>query len=271
MTGLVDDVFDVREALSRSRELMLTLAQENDELAQLIGQARSLLQTLATELERSEDASTDSELRTRLCTQAAEIVELRVRLAGYEDTRACERRRWLESQHQTLLALHAATHELLEARAPEQVYTVLFDVAVNLIGCEQAAIYRVVGQADRACLVPGMTIGLAAKRVPEQLPIDEGVLGRVVSSSEPLFPTQASDAGPLHERDISACVPLRFDERTIAVLVLYRLLEHKTDGLTRLDQRLLTMLSNPAGLALHVARLRVEPLDSQPGEGRARR
>lgn len=261
---LVDDSYDVREVLSRSRDLLLALAHENDELGQLIGEVRQLLDGLEPGLAAGgAEGESDVELRERVTAQRAELSELRARLAVHEDRRLQDRRRLLERQHQALMMLYVATHRLLEAQEPEEVYEVIFEVVANLIGCEEVAIYHLVERDGASILTAGSTLGLQPERIAARVVVGEGLIGEAAARGERVIPSSSTaTASPAHERGISACVPLLFAERTEAVLVLYGLLDHKPEGLTDLDHRVLDMLMNQAGLALRVAAMRANELES---------
>jgi hypothetical protein len=129
---------------------------------------------------------------------------------------------------------------LLGAREPAETISVIQDVLINLIGCEQATIFEV--DAERRHLVLLSSMGIDAEQY-RTIPIGVGVIGTAALTGTLYI------AGEGEISEITACVPLRIDSEVRGAIVLFQLLSHKA-GLTSDDRTLLSLLATYAAIAL---------------------
>jgi GAF domain-containing protein len=147
--------------------------------------------------------------------------------------------------------LYVATHRLHATLDRGQVLQAVEEIVASLLGCEQMAVFELVGPPP--LLVPVSVRGLAPRRLENVAP-GEGTIGRTVQSGQLWIAGEPCDA-PAGEPPLSACVPLKVDGEVTGALALYALLEHR-DPLGPDDRELLELLSTHAATALYASRLR---------------
>jgi GAF domain-containing protein len=147
-------------------------------------------------------------------------------------------------------SLYVAIHRLHSTLDRAQVLLALEGIVASLLGCEQMAVFEMVGSPP--VLLPISVVGIRPSTVPN-VRLGEGMIGAVAHTGEPWF---AGDYGPYDERGhpLTACVPLRVDGAVTGVLALYALLAHR-GPLESADRELLDLLGTHAGTALYATRL----------------
>jgi GAF domain-containing protein len=171
--------------------------------------------------------------------------EAEVRRLG--DALADSRRRGADTA-----SLYVAAHRLHGTLDRGQVLQALEEVVASLLGCEEMAVFELIGTPP--VLAPARTVGIEPGTLDTIQP-GVGMIGQVAVSGE------AWVAG--HEpwidaagRPLTACIPLKVDGQVTGALALYRLLEHK-GRLQPSDLELLDLLGTHAGTALCATRLRM--------------
>lgn len=121
------------------------------------------------------------------------------------------------------------------------------EIAANLMGCEELALYKV--DHSRAALWLYWSFGIDPNRYSVLDATKEARLSEVLSGT--IAFAQPSQANNLLDIDIvvSAMVPIVVSEVVTAVLVLFRLLPQK-NGLDQADRELCRVLSGGAGRAI---------------------
>jgi GAF domain-containing protein len=146
-------------------------------------------------------------------------------------------------------SLYVATHRLHASLDRGRVLQALEEIVGSLLGCEEMAVFELVGTPP--VLAPVRLVGLAA--APERVLPGVGMIGQVAVSGEVWIAERepwVDEAG----RPLTACIPLTVDGRVTGVVVLYRLLEHE-GRLRPSDRPLLELLGTHAGTALCATRL----------------
>jgi GAF domain-containing protein len=147
-------------------------------------------------------------------------------------------------------SLYVAVHRLHETLDRTAVLQALEEIVASLVGCEELAVYELMGEP--AVLAPVSTVGIPSGELGI-VRLGEGQIGTCAVDGSlhvaPALPPAARDG-----RRISACIPLRVDGRTTGVLALFRLLDHK-DRLTAGDVQILELLGTHAATALFATRL----------------
>lgn len=177
-----------------------------------------------------------------------ELDRLRERLAGIadENQRYAEKHHQIESQSSNLTNLYVASYQLHSSVDRDTVLGTILEIVINLIGSEEVAIYQT-GQDGRYHLAS--SFGVDTERLSAFTP-GNGAIGRVVAHGE-IFADDQVHGG---EHKLTACVPLRIDDRIIGAILVFSLLEHKP-SLQPVDHELFDLLAVHAATALYCASL----------------
>ncbi|MFH0800167.1 MAG: GAF domain-containing SpoIIE family protein phosphatase [Pseudomonadota bacterium] len=166
------------------------------------------------------------------------------------------------NERATIDAIHGLSQAIVRAQDPREVYELILDAVVRLLGVEKASImtYDPAIGALRIAAARGMEPGIMEHAVVK---VGEGISGKVFASHEPLLVSEikASEMGPGRDRYqtkslISApvtCFPMKVGEEPLGVINV----TDRTDGsaFTEDDLQLLTTLANQAAAYLHICRL----------------
>ena len=195
------------------------------------------------------------ELRESLVARERERFDLFEELAALEEQQRRLHRAIDEASRRgsDLASLYVATHRLHSTLDRGQVLQALEEIVASLLGCEELAVFELVGRP--AVLAPVFSVGVPAGRLGLVEP-GEGRIGACSASGDRWLRPDGATQEPV------ACVPLKVDGETTGVLVLYELLEHK-GGLQPADIELLDLLGVHAGTALLASRLRARSRESQ--------
>lgn len=159
-------------------------------------------------------------------------------------------------------AVYSLSKAIVRAADLEQVYELILDEVVRLLGVEKASImiYDPSLDALRIAAARGMDPSIVKKALVR---VGEGISGRVFASHEPIMikEIKAEEAGPGRDRYrtrslISApvtCFPMKVGGESLGVINV----TDRSDGrpFAEEDLHLLTTLSNQAASYLHICRL----------------
>lgn len=227
-----------------TREYVSSLIEENQRLGKLVAElehdrdhARNALQSVRAELEG----------RDRL----EAVLKARIDAIEEESRRFSERYLEVEQQNTNLSNLYVASYQLNGTLDRERVIAAIQEIVINLIGSEELAIWEVDEELDTLSLVSSFGIDESDWTV---VPIGKGTIGSVARTGT-LFLTTA-DAAPQEtlERTLTACLPLKLDDKVVGVIAIFSLLQQKT-GLEPVDHELLDLLGSHAASALFCTRL----------------
>ena len=144
-------------------------------------------------------------------------------------------------------AVYAARMRLQNAVDQADALDAIREIAGNLIGTEEVAVFRVDKQRSELWLYwsfgvdPNKYAVLDARREPKLKQVLSGkCVYRLRLSHENLLST---------EDPVTALIPIRIDGNTVAVILLFRLFPHKP-LLNQTDHELCEVLSNCAGRAI---------------------
>jgi hypothetical protein len=227
-------------------------SQTDEYIREILAQTqklRTVAASLQAEKERLEEEVLG--LRLELDRQRAEGERLQRQLVeiSRENQQSLDRYQAVAAQNASLANLYVATYQLHSTTERGSVLAAMQEVIANLIGCEELAILELAaGGTLRVAHVFGVDPGVVA-----HLRLGEGVIGRVAATGEPFVGNGQPGAG---EPVLTACVPLKVDERVIGVVALFRLLPQKSDGLNDLDHELLNLLATQGATALYLTQLR---------------
>jgi RNA binding exosome subunit len=214
-----------------TREYVRSLIDENGRLSREIA-----------ELESERDRSRQTEVMLKERLEAIEQ-ESRSFSARYVE---------VEQQNTNLANLYVASYQLHGTLDRERVLGAIKEIVINLIGSEELAIWEIDGEFDAMVLIDSYGID---RDKWAALPLNTpGVISIVAATGESYI--GGKSLVHLHEQEqrLTACIPLKLDDRVIAVIAIFSLLQQKT-GLEPLDFELFDLLASHGATALHCTRL----------------
>jgi len=216
---------------------------------------RGRLITLEDQKERLTKQIEDLREQLEQCDAERAKLEVRVAEAERENLRFFARYMEAEERSTHFATLFVASCRLHGVRTRAEVCTTIQEIIANLVGSEEIVIFEMndAGSALEAVAAYGVDME-PYKRVP----LGEGVLGQAAMTGEMYrAPGQPIDGEP------TACLPLKFDNRVIGAIAIFRLLTQKS-ALGTLDFDLLDVLGDLAATAMHVSGLRDKAEQKQP-------
>lgn len=247
-TGLFARGEDFLKFFRRGAEFTKALLQENERLR------RRLAELEMTQNSAARDPASWEKLRQELGTKIATLEEERnsmlERLHHVEDENrqfAC-RYVEIEEENNALANLYVASFQLHSTLELPEVFKIIIEIVINLIGAETFAIYVLDEKSNRleAVAAEGRPTG-----VFPPVPLGSGVIGSAVASGN----TSCSEAiGSEDLENPIACIPLRVEEQAIGAIAIYRLLQQKAQ-FSPLDHELFTLLAGHAATAIFSCRL----------------
>jgi len=140
--------------------------------------------------------------------------------------------------------LQAAQKRLRESVGPADLLDAVCDIVTNLLGCEEIGLFTL----DRGSSRLFWSFGIDPKRHGSLDTVEVSTLQRVLQGEFQV--TQVHEGQANHvKRSLRVLVPIRVDERTVAVLVMFKLLPQKPD-FDETDIKLAKLLSDETGRAL---------------------
>ena len=157
----------------------------------------------------------------------------------------------IQEQNQAITNVYVASHRLHATLDPPGVMKMIMEILIELVGAEEFGILLLDEKKSTLNLVAGE--GVRERLPSESLPAGEGVVGEVSASGEPFFFTPKS----AREEEVGlplAAIPLNVEDQPVGVIVIYKLLSHKS-SFSEVDHQLLQLLAAHAATALVSARL----------------
>jgi len=143
--------------------------------------------------------------------------------------------------------VYAARMRLQSAVDQADALDAIRDIAGNLIGSEELAVFKVDKRRSELWLYWSFGVDpnkYAVLEVSREARLNDVLSGKCV------FRLRGSNENLLCCDDpVSALIPIRIDGSTVAVIVLFRLFAHKS-GLEEVDHEICEILSNFAGRAI---------------------
>ena len=242
----------VKRVREETQRYVQELLADNDRLRQLIAH-------LETDQRRQE--TENHELRDKVLRQEQELERFRndhARLARrlsdieQENVRYSSEFVGVEQRNNDLANLYVASYRLHGTLDRQEVLTVIKEIVVNLIGCEEFGIYERSEHATELELIGAM--GLPEDRY-RKLPLERGLIGRAAQTGAMFLGDDGEGVRLEEERDLTACVPLLVDRQVIAMIALFRLLPQKCGRLAPIDRELFDLLATQAAQAVYCTTL----------------
>ncbi len=144
--------------------------------------------------------------------------------------------------------VYAARMRLQKAVDQADALDAIREIAANLIGTEEIAVFKVDQRRSELWLY--WSFGVDPNRHSVLEVGREPKLKQVLSTGKPLFRLRLSNENLLSTEDpVSALVPILVDGNPCAVIVLFRLFPHKA-GIEPVDREICDVLSHCAGRAI---------------------
>jgi len=177
-----------------------------------------------------------------------------------ESERFAEQYRDLEAQNANLANLYVASYRLHGTLDREEVLATIQEIVTNLVGSEEIGVFELDEAGSSLRLIASTGIDPEPYRV---IAMGSGRIGRCAQTGETYVSSDADAAAPAGrgEADLSACVPLRLQDRVSGAIALFRLLPQKS-GIEALDRELFDLLATHAAPALYFTSRRLEALSA---------
>jgi len=154
----------------------------------------------------------------------------------------------IEQRNMNLANLYVSSYQLHGTLDRRAVLDSIREIVINLIGCEELAVFELSGDGTALDLVTSFGVDEAAYR---RVSISEHAIGKLAATGEVYIGATAEGEGkPL----VTACLPLKLDGRVTGAIVLFKLLPHKP-ALQELDFELFDLLGTHAATALYCTSL----------------
>jgi hypothetical protein len=151
----------------------------------------------------------------------------------------------VEERNMNLANLYVSSYQLHGTLDRGAVLESIKEILINLIGCEELAVFELSEDDQYLELVTSFGIDEEQYR---SISIRDHVLGKLVSTGGTYI--GGITASPGDSLSVTACLPLTLDGRVTGAIVLFSLLPHKP-GLRELDFELFDLLGTHAATALY--------------------
>jgi regulator of replication initiation timing len=155
----------------------------------------------------------------------------------------------IEERNMNLANLYVSSYQLHGTLDRGAVLESIKEILINLIGCEELAVFELSSDAATLDLVTSFGIDDDQYR---SISIRDHVLGKLISTGGTYI--GGTTASPGESLSVTACLPLTLDGRVTGAIVLFSLLPHKP-GLRELDFELFDLLGTHAATALYCTSL----------------
>jgi hypothetical protein len=215
-----------RHVYDSTRKYLRDLTEENAKLC-------ALIHTLEKELDR--------ERKDRL--------RIEERIAAIDKERQAYLKRYLEveAQNANVSNLYVATLRLHGSIDHNDVLAAIHEIVINLVGCEELAVFEINTQGTALFLSSSHGI----ERAPfERVALGAGIIGGCAASGRAYVANSAGGSRSGPEAHLTACVPLMVEGVVTGAVAIFRLLGHKP-GLEQIDHELLALIGSHAATALY--------------------
>jgi chemotaxis protein CheD len=145
--------------------------------------------------------------------------------------------------------LEAAHKRLRESNGQADALEAVREIVTNLLGCEEIALFTIDQQGNSALF---WFFGIDPHQHKTLDAFDKSILHRVLQGEVHIAKVDGNPHGKYKEQPLRVFVPMRISERTVAVLVMLKLLPQKL-GFDEADLNLVKLLSREAGQYLFAA------------------
>jgi hypothetical protein len=157
-------------------------------------------------------------------------------------------------QNSNLANLYVASYRLHGTLDRPEVLAIIQEIIVNLVGSEELGIFELNSNGSTLSLLASVGIDPAPYQT---IPLGSGLIGRSAFTGEMYLAGQTRDtAASREEANLTACVPLKLNDKVTGAIAVFRLLQQKA-GLETLDHELFDLLASHAAMALYCTGLHI--------------
>jgi hypothetical protein len=231
--------------VKEQRPFIEKIAQDNRDYVQALLDENARLSRAVAELQL--ELSTREKLEALLKERVTAIeTESRAFAARYVE---------VEQQNTNLANLYVASYQLHGTLDRERVIESIKEIVINLIGSEELCVWECEG--ERLELVGSFGMDEA---VWLNVAFGSGLIGACAQTGERFLVGEGPEPNG-REAGLTACVPLKLDEKVVGAIGIFRLLPQK-EGLAPVDFELFDLLASHGASALYCTRVFAETVAS---------
>ncbi len=250
---------DDKEKLLVRGEEFLQVFKKGAEFTQELLKENERLRFRTASLEEENRALKDSggssdhlhSLRAQLKRLEEELEQMhnRFRETEAENKDFAQRYVEIEEENNNLANLYIASYQLHSTLNFKEVLQIILEIVINLVGAEQFGILLLDEKTRQ--LAPVASEGIEISELPT-IQLGKGVIGEIAQNGENYIRKDLD--GPVDLHHPLVCIPLKIKDHIIGVIVLYKLLEQKSQ-FADVDYELFTLLAGHAATAIFSARM----------------
>ncbi len=254
-------MIDEEQTEDRGEAVLTIFRRGADFMKQIIKENETLRGELRAIKQRQNEASQSPEqwegLRLELRGRIEELEDEnktileQLKAVESENHQFAERYVEIEEENNYLANLYVASYQLHCTLEPSEVFKVILEIVINLIGAEVFCVY---GFDDKTQEFRVMASEGAPISAFPEVRVGEGLLGRSVASGEITSGDPAQGRRSPGKDDPVICIPLRVEDESAGVIAIYQLLAQK-EGFSSLDHELFTLLAGHAATAILASKL----------------
>lgn len=208
---------------------------------------RDYVQSLLDDNERLNRKVAELQLELSARQQLEAQLKERVEAIQTESRSFASRYVEVEQQNTNLANLYVASYQLHGTLDRERVIEAIKEIIINLVGSEELAIWDLEG--DSLALAGSFGID---EQEWANVPLGSGVIGASAETGQ----LYVADGAPADGREatLTACIPLKLDERVVGAIAMFKLLPQK-NGLASVDFEMFDLLASHAASALYCTRI----------------
>jgi hypothetical protein len=208
---------------------------------------RDYVQSLLDDNERLNRKVAELQLELSARQQLEAQLKERVEAIQTESRSFASRYVEVEQQNTNLANLYVASYQLHGTLDRERVIEAIKEIIINLVGSEELAIWDLEG--DSLALAGSFGID---EQEWAKVPLGSGVIGASAETGQ----LYVADGAPVDGREatLTACIPLKLDERVVGAIAMFKLLPQK-NGLASVDFEMFDLLASHAASALYCTRI----------------
>ena len=232
-----------------------------DFMKQILDDNQTLREQLRSVKQRQHEAAQSPQewekLRVDLCGRIEELEDEnktileQLKLVESENHQFAERYVEIEEENNYLANLYVASYQLHCTLDPSEVFKVILEIVINLIGAEVFCVYAYDEKTRQLAAVAAEGADLSAFPAVR---VGQGMLGESVESGEVASGDPAKGGQSPEQGDPLICIPLRVEDEPAGAIAIYQLLQQK-DGFSSLDHELFTLLAGHAATAIFASKL----------------
>lgn len=209
---------------------------------------RDYVQSLLDEVQRLSRAVAELQVEIQTRDQRESMLAQRMATVEAESRQFAARYVEVEQQNSNLANLYVASYQLHGTRDRDRVIAAIKEIVINLVGSEELAIWERDGDDLRLAGWFGID-----PEAWDNVGGDDGVIDACLRGGERFIAGERALVPQGREKNLTACIPLRLDDRVVGMIAIFRLLPQK-DGLAPVDLELFDLLASHAATALYCTR-----------------